>query len=135
MGLVSAQAAWAGEKVMLRAGDPSGPNAVFVFDNGGSSQKIIVRTAHTAVAGSEIEVRVDGSERPVFRHRFAPEDCKYVEEISKCETTIEESSPSFGVILFNFRRGSRARVTTRDAGVIKMDLTVGLSGFVKALRS
>jgi hypothetical protein len=37
-------------------------------------------------------------------------------------------------IVARFKRGRLARVTIQDAGVMKMDQTVSLSGFAKALR-
>jgi predicted acyl esterase len=134
MGL-TVQVAYAGEKILLQAGEPTGQKVVFVFDNRGSSQKIVVRTAQIAAAGSEIQVSVDESQRPVFRHKFSAEECKYVDSISKCEIAIDESTPSFGSILYRFRRGNRARITIKDSGGVRMDVTVGLSAVAKALRS
>src|SRR5258708_24647558 len=98
---------------MLRVGEAAGPEAVSIFDDRGSSQRIVVRTAQIAVTGSKIEVSIDESRRPVLRRLFAADERKYVDYGSRCEGTIQESNPSFGLIIFQFRRASRARGTLR----------------------
>ena len=46
----------AAEAIMLRAGEATGPNAVFAFDKEAKPHRIIVRTTQVGVAGSRIEL-------------------------------------------------------------------------------
>ena len=50
------QIASADETVMLRAGEATGPNAVFAFDREAKPRAIVVRTTQVGVAGSRFEI-------------------------------------------------------------------------------
>jgi hypothetical protein len=128
-----AQNAVAAEAVMLRAGEATGPNAVFAFDKT-KPHRIVVRTTQVGVAGSRIEVFVDKAKRPAFRHLFAADECKFGDSGSRCEVIIPFSSPAYAAILTQFQRGLVARVTVDDAGAMKMDQRASLAGFTKSLR-
>jgi hypothetical protein len=129
-----AEVAVAAETIMLRAGDASGPNAVFAFDRQANPRAIVIRTTQVGVAGSRFDVSIDGAKRPVFNHVFTTEECKFGDGGSRCEVTIPATSPDFTAILREFRRGRVARVSIEDAGVMKMDQTLSLGGFTKASR-
>ena len=128
------QIALAAEAIMLRAGEATGPNAVFAFDEEAKPHRIIVRTTQVGVAGSRIEVFVDKAKTPAFNHLFAPAECKFSDSGSKCEVIVPESNPAYAAILAQFKRGLVARVTVDDAGAMKMDQTASLKGFTKSLR-
>jgi hypothetical protein len=123
----------AAEAIMLRAGEASGPNAIFAFDKA-KPHRIVVRTTQAGVAGSRIEVFVDKARRPAFRHLFAADECRFGDSGSKCEVVVPASSRAYAAILAQFKRGRIARVTVDDAGAMKMDETVSLEGFTKSLR-
>jgi hypothetical protein len=116
----------------VRAGEADGANTVFVFDE--RPQTIVLRTARVGVAGSRIEVTVDAVKKPVLNHVFAAAECKFGDGGSVCEVIIPAKDPAYRAILTHFKRGRLARVTMQDAGVMKMDQTVSLSGFAHALR-
>jgi hypothetical protein len=122
------------EAIMLRAGEATGPNVVLAVDKKRKPQAIVVRSTQAGVAGSQIEVSVDRTKTPAFSHIFATDECKFGDGGSKCEVIIPASSPAFASIISQFKRGRMARVTVQDAGVMKMDQTVSLIGFTKALR-
>jgi hypothetical protein len=124
----------AAETIMLRAGDASGPNAVFAFDRQATPRAIVIRTTQVGVAGSRFDVNIDGAKKPVFSHLFTAEECKFGDGGSRREVTIPATSPDFAAILREFRRGRVARVSIEDAGAMKMDQTVPLGGFTKASR-
>jgi hypothetical protein len=124
----------AAEAIMLRAGDASGPNAVFAFDTQVNPRTIVIRTTQVGVVGSRFEVSIDSAKKPVFSHLFTAEECKFGDGGSRCEVKIPAASPDFSTILREFRRGRAARVSIEDAGVMKMDQTVSLTGFTKASR-
>jgi hypothetical protein len=126
------QIALAADVIMLQAGEATGPNIVFAFDK--EAHRIVVRTTQAGVVGSRIESFVDKAKRPVFRHVFTSAECKFGDGGSKCEVIIPASSPAYGAILAQFKRGRAARVTVDDAGVMKMDQTASLKGFTKSLR-
>jgi hypothetical protein len=128
-----AQNAMAAEEIMLRAGQATGPNAVFAFDKT-KPHRIVVRTTQVGVAGSRIEVFVDKARTPAFSHLFAASECKFGDNGSKCEVIIPASSPAYRAILAQFKRGRVARVTVDDAGAMRMDQTASLAGFTKSLR-
>jgi hypothetical protein len=129
-----AEIALAAETVMLRAGEATGPSAVFAFDKAAKPHRIVVRTTQAGVAGSRIQVFVDKDKKPAFSHLFTTAECKFGDSGSKCEAIIPASSPAYAAIFAQFRRGLVARVTVDDAGAMKMDQTVSLNGFTKALR-
>jgi hypothetical protein len=125
--------ALAAEAIMLRAGEATGPNAIFTFDKA-KPHRIVVRTTQAGVAGSRIEVFVDKAKTPAFRHLFAAGECKFGDSGSKCEVIVPASNSAYAAILAEFKRGRVARVTVDDAGVMKMDQTASLTGFTKSLR-
>lgn len=129
-----AQNALAGEAIMLRAGQATGPNAIFAFDRDAKPHRIVVRTTQVGVVGSRIEVFVDKAKTPAFRHLFAAGECKFGDSGSKCEVIVPASNPAYAAILAQFKRGRVARVAVDDAGVMKMDQTASLTGFTKSLR-
>ena len=129
-----AQNALAGEAIMLRAGQATGPNAIFAFDRDAKPHRIVVRTTQVGVVGSRIEVFVDKAKTPAFRHLFAAGECKFGDSGSKCEVIVPASNPAYAAILAQFKRGRVARVTVDDAGGMKMDQTASLTGFTKSLR-
>jgi hypothetical protein len=118
----------------LRVGDVDGANATFVFGANGKQRAIVLHTRRIGVAGSRIEVTVDHFEKPVFSHVFAPAECKFGDRGSACKVIIPAKDAAYRAILARFKRGHLARVTIQDAGVMKMDQTVSLSGLAKALR-
>jgi hypothetical protein len=124
----------AAEVIMLRAGEATGPNAVFAFDKEAKPHRIVVRTIQVGVVGSRIKVFVDKAKTPAFSHLFAASECKFGDSGSKCEVVVPASSRAYAAILAQFKRGLVARVTVDDAGAMKMDETVSLSGFTKSLR-
>jgi hypothetical protein len=130
----SVRMALAAETIMLRAGEATGPNAVFAFDKDTKPHRIVVRTNQAGVTGSRIEVFVDKARRPAFRHLFAANECKFGDSGSMCVVIIPASSPAYGAILAQFKRGRIARVTVDDGGAMKMDQTASLEGFTKSLR-
>ena len=130
---VPARNAVATDAIMLRAGEATGPNAVFAFDKV-KPHRIVVRTTQVGVAGARIEVFVDKAKTPAFSHLFDASECKFGDSGSKCEAIISSSNPAYASILAQFKRGRVARVTVDDAGVMKMDQTASLKGFTKSLR-
>lgn len=130
----SVQIGLAAEAIMLRAGEATGPNAVFAFDKEAKPHRIIVRTTQVGVAGSRIEVFVDKAKTPAFSHLFTAAECKFGDSGSKCEVIVPASNPGYAAILAQFKRGLVARVTIDDAGAMKMDQTVSLKGFTKSVR-
>ena len=130
----SVQIGLAAEAIMLRAGEATGPNAVFAFDKEAKPHRIIVRTTQVGVAGSRIEVFVDKAKTPAFSHLFTAAECKFGDSGSKCEVIVPASNPAYAAILAQFKRGLVARVTIDDAGAMKMDQTVSLKGFTKSVR-
>jgi hypothetical protein len=124
----------AAETIMLRAGEATGPNAVFAFDREAKPHRIVVRTTQVGVGGSRIEVFVDKAKTPVFRHLFTTTECKFGDSGSKCEVIVPASNPAYAAILAQFKRGRVARVTVDDAGVMKMDQTASFKGFTNSLR-
>jgi hypothetical protein len=116
----------------VRAGEADGANTVFIF--GERPQAIVLRTARVGVAGSRLEVTVDHVKKPVFDHVFAAAECKFGDGGSAFEVIIPATNAAYRAILTHFKRGRLARVIIHDAGVIKMDQTISLSGFANALR-
>ena len=93
-----AQNALAAEAIMLRAGEATGPSAVFTFEKA-KPHRIVLRTNQAGIPGSRIEVFVDKAMRPAFRHLFSAGECKFGDSGSKCEVSppipvMRGSSPS-----------------------------------------
>jgi len=130
----AAQVAGADEEIMLRAGEAAGSNAVFALDKGAKPQQIVVRTTQAGVAGSRIEVTVDKAKKPAFSHIFTTQECKFGDSGSKCEVVIPASNTAYAAIITQFRLGRAGHITVADAGVMTIDLTVSLLGFLKTPR-
>ena len=96
---------------MLRAGEATGPNAVFAFDNEANPHRIVVRATQVGVAGSRIEVIVDKAKTPAFSHLFATAECKFGDSGSKCEVIIPASNRAYAAILAQFKRGHGSPLT------------------------
>jgi hypothetical protein len=128
------QIAPAAQAIMLVAGEPTGPNAVFAFDTGAKPHRIVVRTTQAGIAGSRFEVFVDKAKTPAFHHLLSTAECKFDDSGSKCEVIVPASDPAYAAILAQFKHGRVARITVDDAGVMKMDQTASLKGFTKSLR-
>ena len=127
-------AARAAREVLLRAGAPDGANATFRFDKDIKPRAITLNTTAVGVAGSRLEITVDQTRIPVFSHIFTPAECNFATGGSRCEILISANDPAYRRIIAGFKRGRVARVTVADAGVMKMDETLSLIGFAKALR-
>ena len=86
-----AQNALAAEAIMLRAGEATGPSAVFTFEKA-KPHRIVLRTNQAGIPGSRIEVFVDKAMRPAFRHVFSAGECKFGDSGSKCEEFLQSRS-------------------------------------------
>jgi len=117
----------------LRFGGVDGANATFIIGENAKRRAIVPRTAPAGVAGSRIELTVDRVKEPVFRHIFAPGECKFGESGSACEVTILEKDAAYRAILTRFKDGRLARITVQDAGVSKIDKTAPLQNKREAI--
>jgi hypothetical protein len=66
-------------------------------------------------------------------HLFSGDECKFVEQQSRCEVTFSAGSPEFAALVNGFVKGRNAKVTVADAGVMKMDHAVSLKGVARLL--
>ena len=119
--------------VMLRAGGAGTPNVLFEIDRAKIQKKIILKTDQAAVDGSVLEVFIDRNQNPVLHHLFSGDECKFVEQQSRCEVTFAAGSPEFAALVNGFVKGRNAKVTVADAGVMKMDHAVSLKGVARLL--
>jgi len=119
--------------VMLRAGTAGAPNVLFEIDRPKRPNQIVLKTEQAGVAGSVLEVLVDGRHNPALHHVFAEDECKFIDQRSQCEVTFAAGSPEFADIVKGFIKGRNAKVTVADAGVMKMDHTVSLKGVARLL--
>jgi len=119
--------------VMLRAGGAGTPNVLFEIDRAKTQKKVILKTELAAVDGSVLEVFIDRNQKPVLHHLFSGDECKFVEQQSRCEVTFAAGSPEFAALVNGFVKGRNAKVTVADAGVMKMDHAVRLKGVARLL--
>ena len=119
--------------VMLRAGGAGAPNVLFEIDRAKIQKKIILKTDQAAVDGSVLEVLIDRNQKPVLHYLFSGDECKFVEQQSRCEVTFAAGSPEFAALVNGFVKGRNAKVTVADAGVMKMDHAVSLKGVARLL--
>ena len=115
--------------VMLRAGGAGAPNVLFEIDRSKSQKRIILKTELAAVDGSVLEVFIDRN----LHHLFSGDECKFVEQQSRCEVTFAAGSPEFSALVNGFVKGRSAKVTVADAGVMKMDHALSLKGVARLL--
>ena len=116
--------------VMLRAGGAGAANVLFEIDR---EKQIVLKTEQAGVAGSILEVFIDRDQKPVLHHLFSGDECKFVDQQSRCEVSFAASSPEFAALVNGFVKGRNAKVTVADPGVIKMDHSVGLKGVARRL--
>ena len=119
--------------VMLRAGGNGAPNVLFEIERAKTKNKIILKTERAGVAGSVIDVFIDRNQKPVLHHLFAGDECKFIEQQSRCEVSFAAGSPEFAALVNGFVKGRNAKVTVADAGVMKMDHAVSLKGVARLL--
>ena len=119
--------------VMLRAGDAGAPNVLFEIDKAKTPKQIVLKTELAGVAGSVLDVFIDRNQKPVLHHLFSGDECKFVEQQSRCEVTFAAGSPEFAALVNGFVKGRNAKVTVADAGVMKMDHAVSLKGVARLL--
>ena len=119
--------------VMLRAGGAGAPNVLFEIDRAKTQKKVILKTELAAVDGSVLEVFIDRNQKPVLHHLFSGDECKFVEQQSRCEVTFAAGSPEFAALVNGVVKGRNAKVTVADAGVMKMDHAVSLKGVARLL--
>ena len=119
--------------VMLRAGGAAAPNVLFEIDRAKTQKEIILKTEQAAVDGSVLEVFIDRNQKPVLHHLFAGDECKFIEQQSRCEASFAAGSPEFAALVNGFVKGRNAKVTVADAGVMKMDHAVSLKGVARLL--
>ena len=119
--------------VMLRAGDAGAPNVLFEIDRAKTKNKIILKIEQAGVTGSVLEVFIDRSQKPLLHHLFSADECKFIEQQSRCEVSFAVESPEFAGLVNGFVKGRNAKVTVADAGVMKMDHAVSLKGIARLL--
>jgi hypothetical protein len=119
--------------VMLRAGGAGEPNVLFEIDKARTPKQIVLITEQAGVAGSVIDVFIDRNQKPVLHHLFAGDECKFIEQQSRCEVSFAVESPEFAGLVNGFVKGRNAKVTVADAGVMKMDHAVSLKGVARLL--
>ena len=117
--------------VMLRAGDAGAPNVLFEIDKAKTPKQIVLKTELAGVAGSVLDVFIDRNQKPVLHHLFSADECKFIEQQSRCEVSFAAGSPEFAALVNGFVKGRNAKVTVADAGVMKMDHAVSLRGVAR----
>jgi hypothetical protein len=120
--------------VVLQAGAAGAPSVVFEIDQTRDPKQIGFRTKQAGVAGSVLDVVIDGHPKPVLHHMFTVDECRFVEQQSRCEVSFAMRSDEFMELVKGFIRGRQARITIADAGVMKMDHLVSLKGVARRIR-
>jgi len=118
---------------MLRASGAGEPNILFEIDKAKTPKQIILKTEQAGVTGSVLEVFIDRSQKPLLHHLFSADECKFIEQQSRCEVSFAAGSPEFAALVNGFVKGRNAKVTVADAGVMKMDHAVSLKGIARLL--
>jgi len=119
--------------VMLRAGDAGEPNVLFEIDKAKTTKQIVLKTEQAGVVGSVLEFFIDRNQKPVLHHLFSGDECKFIEQQSRCEVSFAAGSPEFAALVNGFVKGRSAKVTVADAGVMKMDHALSLKGVARLL--
>jgi hypothetical protein len=119
--------------VVLQAGAAGAPSVVFEIDQSRAPQQIGFKTEQAGVAGSVLEVVIDGHPKPVLHYMFTVDQCHFVEQQSRCEVNFAKGSEEFAALVKGLIRGRRARITIADAGVMKMDHLVSLKGVARRI--
>jgi hypothetical protein len=116
-------------------GSPDGPSVTVAVERPAEATAIRIETRSLSVAGSKVALWVDRGTRPLASHVFTDEECRFPDGGSSvCATTIAPGSPEHAAVLAAFKAGLKGRVTVETGGVMRMDRTVSLIGFTKAVR-
>jgi len=118
---------------ILRAGAAGASNVLFEVDRAKAPSQIVLKTEQAGVAGSVLDVLIDGKQKPALHHVFAEDECKFVNQQSRCEVSFAAGSPEFADLVKGLVKGWNAKVTVADAGVMKMDHVVSLKGLARLL--
>jgi hypothetical protein len=117
----------------LQAGAVGKPNVAFEVDQPKAPKQLVLRTDQAGVSGSVLDVSIDGRQKPALHHIFTVDECRFVEQQSRCEVNFGAGSQEFEDLLKGLIRDRQARVTIADAGVMKMDHLISLKGVARRL--
>jgi hypothetical protein len=71
--------------LLLQAGAVGKPNVAFEVDQSKAPKQLFLRTDQAGVAGSALDVSIDGRQKPALHHIFTVDECRFVEQQSRCE--------------------------------------------------
>jgi hypothetical protein len=119
------------QPVRIMAGNPSGPNVVFSFDEGGAAKGLRIETHLVGNPGAKLSIWVDRSEHRLFSRVLTMNDCKYGDDGAKCRLVIDRKNPDYRRFVFAFKRGRIAHIEVQNAGVMQMSKDISLVGFTR----
>jgi hypothetical protein len=123
------------QPVQIMAGNPSGANVVFSFDQGGAAKGLRIETHLVGSPGAKLSIWVDHSKHRLFSRVLTTNDCKYGDDGAKCRFVIDRKNPDYRRFAVAFKRGRTAHIEVENAGVMQMSNDISLVGFTQKLGS
>jgi hypothetical protein len=123
------------QPAQIMAGDPSGPNVVFSFDQDDGTKGLRIETHLVGNPGAKLSIWVDHSKQGLFSRVLTTNDCKYGDNGAKCRLVIDRKNPDYRRFTVAFERGRTAHIEVQNAGVMQMSNDISLVGFTRKLRS
>ncbi len=121
---------------IVMAGDPSGRNVVFSFDDYHIPTKaaLHITTHRVGNPGAILSIWIDDSKKRLFSRILMDQDCKFSTYGAECAITIPGNTGTYRHFLIAFERGRTVHVEVRNAAVMQMQTDVSLAGFARSLR-
>ena len=123
------------QPVQIMAGEPSGSNVVFSFDQDGGTKGLRIETHLVGNPGAELSIWVDHSKLKLFSRVLTTNDCKYGDDGAKCRLVVDRKNPDYRRFAVAFKRGRTAHIEVENAGVMQMSNDISLVGFTRKLGS
>ena len=121
------------EPVQIMAGDPSGSNVIFSFDQDGDTKELRIETHLVGNPGAQLSIWVDHSKNSLFSRVLTTNDCKYGDDGAKCRLVIDRKNPDYRRFIVAFKLGRTAHIEVKNAGVMQMSKDISLVGFTGKL--
>ena len=121
------------QPVQIMAGDPSGSNVIFSFDQDGGTKELRIETHLVGNPGAQLSIWVDHSKNSLFSRVLTTNDCKYGDDGAKCRLVIGRKNPDYRRFIVAFKLGRTAHIEVQNAGVMQMSKDISLVGFTGKL--
>jgi hypothetical protein len=123
------------QPAQIMAGNPSGSNVVFSFDQTAEGSGLRIETHLVGNPGAQLSIWIDHSKQKLFSRVLTTSDCKYGNDGATCRLVVDRKNSDYRRFIVAFKRGRTAHVEVQNAGVMQMSNDISLIGFAQKFGS